>query len=667
MNGTVSVYFNTGFNGVDIPADPSVLELCPKKVYPDVYYVREDIDKPSIKIKDSYENLCNVDYCKIETSNKTCYYFAAPTALAQGVTQLSLDLDALLTMGGAKNLHYISGWQERGHITKSEDQLFHNVASESWTPSNPLRAVNLELISLPHDNVPGENLVMTNIDFKALGALEDDVIKIMEGVIENDAKMYLPMIETPPEEDSTSFMVWDDETASFKSFKTPSTVLYRLDADNIRKGISKLYSAGQLQLQASYTIPKEYIDWGQTEVEMVDHFETGLYKKIAGIHQVSNLSNLPFEYSPSGYTVKNKKCLETYRTFVIVNLGSGDMSIKSPHEIYDPAYPTSSPKVRVWADPTSTGKPYARFDYIRDNPLQWADTVKGLQWANAQLSLEGASGSMWNSISAAFQSQNINRAMEQGVYDSMYSSKYNALSREAAQIGQTSALAGNYLGQFGSWLGVGAAVGKGALNAGMIGYGNYAGNGDLMGKGVKGYGGTLGNAINAGMALAQSQFNQGILEQQYANQYEALLTQREQAAQNDRLNTLRLQQQVNENEIDLYKNNNVVAPSLMFTPEQNLGLYGYNKFAIYEVRKDDDDLKSEDMYYQRFGYSGLHRPLTSECFNARQYYSYVQAFNVNLEGSEQFGLRVRQKAISQLNSGVRVWKVVPNPSYYESN
>ena len=124
-------------------------------------------------------------------------------------------------------------------------------------------------------------------------------------------------------------------------------------------------------------------------------------------------------------------------------------------------------------------------------------------------------------------------------------------------------------------------------------------------------------------------------------------------------------QQVNENEVDLYKNNNVVAPTIMFTPEQNLGLYGYNKFAIYEIRKSDEDLKSEDMYYQRFGYSGLHRPLTGACFNTRQFYSYVQAFNINIKSN--FGLRIRQKAINQLNQGVRVWKVLPDASYYETN
>lgn len=651
MNGTVSVYFNTGFNGVDIPADPSVLELCPKKVYPDVYYVREDIDKPSIKIKDTYENLCNVDYCKIETANKTCYYFAAPASLAQGVTQLSLDLDALLTMGGAKNINYISGWQERGHITKAEDKLFHNIASESWTPSNPLRAVHVSNLPV-HENRTGDvHLVMTNIDFKSLGKLDDSVMDVITGEIEGDPKMYLPKIKTPPVEDSTEFKVWDSAGDQYKSFTTPGTVLYELDNEKIRKGVNKLYSAGQLQLQASYTIPREYIDDYNTEMEKEMYTMTGLFISVAGAHYTVNASNIPFEYSPTGYTVKNKKCLETYRTFVLVNLGSGDMSIKQPHEIYNPDYPTANPKIRVWADPTSTGKPYARFDYIRDNPLQWSDTVKGLQWANAQLSLEGASGSMWNSIANAFKSQSIEKDRAQGNLDNQYAFAANRRAIIGARIGAISDAQKNML-NFSEGLG---NFFSGSMSGGLAESGS-------------GFDSGLNSAVRGGMQMVSAMYNEKIIKETLSRvTLPNLINEQQQLMDNNGLRAERYNQAVNENQIELYKNNNVVAPGLMFTPEQNLGLYGYNRFAIYEVRKDDDDLKSEDMYYQRFGYSGLHRPLTAECFNARQYYSYVQAFNINIEASSQFGLRVRQKAISQLNSGVRVWKVVPNPSYYESN
>ena len=124
-------------------------------------------------------------------------------------------------------------------------------------------------------------------------------------------------------------------------------------------------------------------------------------------------------------------------------------------------------------------------------------------------------------------------------------------------------------------------------------------------------------------------------------------------------------QRVNENYTTLLKNNNVVAPTVSFSPVQNLGLYGYNYFVVYETRMQDEDIIAFDKYLQRYGINGLHRPLTKQCFNERQYYNYVQAFDINIKSN--FGKRVREAAISQLNNGVRTQKVLPDASYYELN
>ena len=242
MTGTVTVYFNTGFNGTDIPYSPTTLEYAPKKVYPDVYYMREDIDKPVIRIKDTYENLRNVDYCKIETASGTSYFFAAPSSLSQGVTALSLDLDALLSLGGVGNINFSSGWQERGHITKAEDVLFENVASETWTPSNPLIATNLKLIESTKQEseapVTGNlTIVCTNVDLSELGEeeLTQEVIKgIADGSI--DPKMYFPMLHTPSTSESTIFGIYDNilYEGKYAFFKTPGTAAYDMSNEHVK-------------------------------------------------------------------------------------------------------------------------------------------------------------------------------------------------------------------------------------------------------------------------------------------------------------------------------------------------------------------------------------------------------------------------------------------------
>lgn len=633
MNASVTVYFNTGFNGIDIPASPAVLANASKQVFSDVYFVREDIDKPSIRVKASYDTLSAVDYCKISTTGGDRYFFASPSALAKGVTLLTLDLDALLTMGGASNLTYISGWQERGHISKNDDELFGNIATEDWVPSQPLENKNMQAITVTSTATRDLDIVMSNVDISALGVtnITQDVIEgIAQGTV--DPVMYFPMITTVSQ--STGFYIYDFTESNEKSFTLPNTGAFDPTVLNVKQGIQKLFSCGQLQLQASYQIPKEYVS-GSFGVQ------AGQYTNIHGIHGENLISRVPFEYSISGYTPKNKKVFATYRNIALVNLGSGDMSIKEPAEIYDGS--ASAPSVRIWSDVSSTGKPYARFKYIKGNPVQYADCVRGLQWANSQIVLEGASGSVWNSINNAFANQQLQRQQSMNLFNQSVGLQQGQIEAQKMAI---------------SAYGSAAQGGIGILDAIMSPIPMTGGKTPMVDYNA------MGNRAIGGLRQGASMIQDAAMLQQNLaslnNSMNALQSRTAMENQN-------IQNQINQNSVGLIRSNNVVAPSVYFTPEQNLGLYGYNRFVIYEVRKSDDDLKSEDMYYQRYGYNGLHRPLTQQCFNERQYYCFVQAFDVNLKGAQEFGLRVRSKAIAQLNKGVRVWKVLPDAAYYETN
>lgn len=640
MNGSITVYFNTGFNGIDIPAEPSVLASASKKTYADVYFIREDIDKPAIRIKDSYENLCAVDYCEITTTNNTCYYFASPSAISKGVTMLALDLDALLTMGGAKNLTYISGWQERGHIKKTDDVLFGNVAAEEWIPSQPLKNANMTKVQANASQAANDlHIITTNVDLATLSTLNIDEQEVIKGVESGTARMYFPHI---PAAGSTNYSMWDFDDNALHTFAIPQTRAYAVkdftrsgnpDITRVKQALEKLYSCGQLQLQNSYILPKEFVSaWSLSSL-------TGDMGGITGFHGDHSLSNMPYEYSITGYTVKNKKVFATYRQYALACVGSGDMIIKEAADLYKTQ--DSNPTVNMWADPCSTGKPYARFAYIKGAPVQFTDCVKGLQWANNQLVMEGASGSLWNSIDNAFTNQRLQRQQSENLFNS-------SVAVQQAELRAQGIKNDIHRGSFSGAMGVlGGALSEGPVS-----------NWGSFGK-------AAANTVVSGSKYLQDQYynNQSAMLQlqQLQNDINAT-TSRAEMANNS------LQNEINQNNIGLIKSNQIVAPSVSFTPEQNLGLYGYNYFVAFEIRKSDDDLKSEDMYYQRYGYNGLHRPLTGQCFNERTYYNYVQAFDVNLKAPvKEFGIRVRTKAIAQLNKGVRVWKVLPDASYYDSN
>lgn len=681
LNYTVTVYKNTGFNGIDIPASGAVLENAQHNTYADTYYLREDYDLPQISINDNYHNLADVDYVRLVSNDafspNTFYYFATPHAAAGGTTTLSLELDALTTMGGAPNLNYISGWQERGHIAAADDELFANIAPEGWVPSETLVNTSYDVLNpsmsqfpLVTLNHPSNDLhiIISNIDLVKAGEhdYEMPVIKGMTvdettGQLDEEA-MYFPKIQTNESSKATVFRLYADATnidTGFNSLTLPNTCAFDADNPKVKAGIDALMSCGQLQLQNSYTIPKEYllasmVYGGVLQDNLIvyeldeSQNQTGRFLKISGMISQDELSNIDFEYSDGGYTPKNKKCFSMFRNVSLSNIASGASITKPVYELrhynshtqqYD-----DNPIVRTWSDPVSTGKPYAKFISDVDVNILYTDTVNGSQWVNNQVLVEGASGSLWNAINASFAQQSINRENAVNAMNHNFAVQNFEIQQSNLEMQQGQQLltnAGQIVGGVGAIAaGVAAAPATGGLSLAA------AGAGVSM------------------LATANQTSNLGTMQ---ANQQAALNLQKSQEEQNFYKSQAANGQRINENKIGLLKANNVVAPTVLFNPDPNLAMYGMNKFISYETRLSHNDLESLDNYFQRYGYNGIHRPLTANCFNCRTYYCYVQAFDVNIKATGSYGMRIRNKAISQLNGGVRVWKVLPDSQYYEQN
>lgn len=664
-NYTVTVYKNTGFNGTDIPRTGTVLETAQKIEYLESYYLREDVDLPQITVNDNYHRLKDVDYVKLtpstyEQGEPPCYYyFATPTPMSGGVTALSLELDALTTMGGASELNYISGWEERGHIAKSDDVIFGNRAAEEWTPTQPLEITEYKKIEADNPLIihPAQDLqiILTNIDLVKLGKQTANGVQVIAaGDIDpatgelTETNMYLPSIEISQE--PTSFFITEDidhPEGGLSSLYIPNMTAYDATNPTVQAGLRKLYSCGQLQLQGSYTIPREYVIERIASVSYTTKTEDGRYINITGYGDNKIIADMPFEYDVDGYTVKNKKVYNTFRSYTIANVASGCTITKDASLLKHGN--DAAPNIKITADASSTGKPSARFITDNSATLPFVDTCTGSPWVSSQVLMEGASGSMWNSINAAFTQQTLDRQWQMNSYQKSVAQKnYNYDTKELE------------MGTFKQTLEtVGTAIASTVAIAGSIAAAAPTGGASLvipaavLGSGVSGLttSGVTASQLNTRQGLARAR-----LETQNEAQQQSLIKEGHQIFQN-----------INENNIGLLKSNSVVAPTPYFTPDPNLAMYGMNAFIVYQTKKTRADLIAEDKYYQRYGYNGLHRPLTRECFTCREYYTYVQAFDVNVKASFSVGLRVRQKAIAQLNSGVRVWSVLPDPQYYETN
>lgn len=685
MTGYVTLYLHTGFNSVDIPASPSILEgYAAKLIYPTMYFERMDVDLKSIDIQAKYEDVRDCDYLKLSVQSQEqgggsqdFFYRCVPHAMAKGVVRMSLELDGLLTLGGAENLTYTSGWQERGHISKAEDTLFGNIVAESWVPSQELETVNNYAVkpTLTRDQIgikPAEGetgtyypltedltVVVSNTDIHEMGTKPALTADVIEGIVagETEPAMYFPAIPMVSNADATKFRIYDytDQQTPVREFQLPNTAafyrggstMFSADAENTRKGVSNLYSAGQLSLQASYQIPREYV----SRVN-ISATKSGVITDITGFENDLLMSTHPYEYSVPGYTVKNKKCYATYRTYTIASLASGDINVKKASELYKSG--DTAPSIEIWSDPCSTGKPYCRFKYIKGNPILWQDVVRGLQWQNSQIVIEGASGSVWNSMNTAFANAQTERGLSRQLFE-----KGIALTDRGLTAGNLSLQQGML--QDNLLMGAGRAIGK-------VG----EAFGTTVEAGTSGVNVTQNFNVGEAVGAVMEFMGQESLAQK---QSATLINETKRLELQGRADNARYEfakadaaMAINKNGIDLLKNNSVVAPSVSFTPEQNLGMYGYNYFVVYETRKSNEDLKSEDMYYQRYGYNGLHRPLTAQCFKVRDHYCYVQAFDINLKSPYNYGMRVNAVAIAQLNNGVRVWRDgLPDEAKYETN
>ena len=264
----------------------------------------------------------------------------------------------------------------------------------------------------------------------------------------------------------------------------------------------------------------------------------------------------------------------------------------------------TEPSVYLWSDPSPLGKPYARFTYQNSSNYAYDSACQGSQWCTNQIALEGASGSFWNNIDLSIQSQS------RGIDLYNYETK--------------------------------------AINFGRQQLNNIV-NAAETGAAVAGPMGAAINIARAGFEFGAESLPGGEVWNQLRE-----------------ANTFDAKQRIKKNEANAeFLQSQLQAPSTSFTPQPSLALYGMNKFILQEIRPSDKSLKIFDNYFQRFGYSKINIPLTKECFNKRDYYCYVKAVNVSINSN--FGMRIRQAAVSQLNDGVRVWKVLPDAKYYEMN
>ena len=108
----------------------------------------------------------------------------------------------------------------------------------------------------------------------------------------------------------------------------------------------------------------------------------------------------------------------------------------------------------------------------------------------------------------------------------------------------------------------------------------------------------------------------------------------------------------------------VVAPTIRFPRSNSIRDLIGNGIYAYRYRYTDNDITKLDKVLTMYGYKDV-KPTDLTDFTSGKYFNYVEATNLQIQTNIPLQLRIIEGVKSQIASGVRVWKVNPDVSYYE--
>lgn len=606
MSYTCRLYLNSGFNSVNIPDSPALLQSL---TYVDVptLDILQNRNLPYIDVNisgTSYDVIKNCDYCRL---GDDWYYFVDNIIMLNSDTcRLSTYVDAVTSVGGVSGLTILDGITSRVHV--SDDTYGKYTETDSYmAPSRTPRLV----YDKAGGGGSGQVVVKTTLDLPSMATAQDGITYTDNTTGET---VTIPVTKILDKETEYSYGI-SGETSSLGS--ESHTALYDVGNTTVQEGLNRVQSIGATgAVSAQVALPSGYI-------VLTKDSSTGFVTDAKGMDNLDSVA-LPYEYSGA---VNKKVDYSDYTPYGIISC-SGDKEEYTPSEIYHDG--DSNPSVRYIADPRTDGKPYFRYQYVDGDTTYsgfFTRAVAGLQWKEVPLVYEGAEGS---ALRALVYSQSRESA------DLSYTQSY-AKSSAKVRTKQTGlAAAGGVLA------GAGAIAAGGALGLGLAGSIGGAVTGTLGTAGtlglVTGAAGTVGTALMQGVNEFTGQADLDRLTTKYETEKAQELTQ-------------------------YMVDTSCYTPTPSFVPDANLARDLLTNGAIcYRYEYDDFDVQRIDKILTMYGYK-VTKTLETSDFTNRQYFNYIEA-GVSIGGQPRW---LSNLIARQLSGGVRIWHVLPNVSYYTNN
>lgn len=479
MSYNVRCYYNTGFNAVNIPDSPSLLN---NMTYEDLEAVDilQDWGLSSVRVRIGTMSIQNCDYCRV---GNEYYSVGTPVMVAPDVAELPLIYDGVTSAGGPSSLSYLDGITERH--TVSDDTMFKYTQEDELTaPREALQLVSGGMLfrKSTAGDLGGTTVVESTIDLYELGK------EITQGSLESqtytdsDGANSVTVPSVPYITSHTGFSLKSSGDDNIGATYSPATQLFT--SEGAKQAIATCRALGiesGIVSQVQYLEPFTTVTTSSTQ--------DGVVVQVAG-NNVTVSSGLPFKYA----SPKNNRVLYGNHNQYGIISASGGKGEYLPEQIDDG---NTSPNIKAISDPRPDGRPYFRFaSYMGDSSDEnfFNSAVAGLEWKQVPLVFTDPSNSMLNTANFT------NKAtLDEANYTAQQSTL--ALNRGRAGVGQ-----------------VIGGISAGANIAGNLASGNIAG------------------ALSAGAGFLQNTYNNAMQMRQYdidaVQQADAYRLSREKELQN---------------------------------------------------------------------------------------------------------------------------------------
>ena len=610
-NYKVRIYKNTGFNAVNIPDGPELLE---KFSYFDCTAIEifQNRFLSSFRVSASWADIKHGDYLRIYTgSNYGDYYIIQNIKmLAADVAELTVIYDYITSTGGVSELKIIDGVTTRVHVTN--DDFGKYCESDPLTiPAQPLQIETKWYAP----STGAHTYIEATVNLPRTGAAKAGKAYTDE----NGDTVTVPTVREL--QNFTSYTL-----AGHAASVNPHTMLYDLNVggggagagawDNqtaILKGIKRCRELGieQGAIINQVQIPNVYAETTQsTQVDVFVDSDFDAGGEVIDMQEVIDRSILTFTGKTGSvdsgilfrYTgAKNNRVnYGEYTKYGIISC-SGESCEFNAEDLKDPNNP-NTPVVKFLADPHTDGKPYFRYRVVNGDSSEmgfFKNCVTGLPWKQVPLFFGSPSGTAINTMKY----QNSRNIADVNWQNAQTTRNFNAARDIVSGI-------------------------TGAVTGGLGGFAQ---------------GGAAGAAIGAAGAIVDTAFNVGgyVIDQKNAENSYAAAKRSEMS--------------------DYIVNNTVAAPTINFpyNSEVMRDFYG-NGVLMYRYVYSSADISRIDKLLTMYGYRYT-KALTKSDFTNKKNFNYVECANVSVTGHEVW---MNEGIATMLKSGVRVWHVKPNASLY---